>query len=130
MRVRNHLRLQLGLIRSRRILLMAAVAAALVWILPEHSPSEVKRLLMFAAVLLCLGFLGTLVATLFGVTKPRPRCPRCAHKLTLQRGVTSCSTCNVSFDARVQRDWRRVPTTQSPWVTRPHSLRIGQLERR
>jgi hypothetical protein len=126
MRVRSHLRLQLGIIRGRRFLLMAAVAVAFVWIFPEHSPNMVKRLLMFAAVVLSLW----LVATVLGLPKPSPRCPRCAHKVSLRRRVTSCPTCNVTFDARVKRDWRHVPTPQSPWITRPQSLRLGQLERR
>jgi hypothetical protein len=126
MRVRNHLRLQLGIIRGRRFLLMAALAVAFVWIVPEHSPNMLKRLLMFAAVVLSLW----LVATVLGLPKPFPRCPRCAHKVSLGRRVTACPTCKVTFDARVQRGWRHVPTPQSPWITRPQSLRLGQLERR
>lgn len=126
MRVRKHLRLQLGLIRGRRLLLMGAAAAVLVGIAPEHPRDMVERVWLFAAVLLSLWLLRVLVATLLGVPKPSPRCPHCAHKLILARGMTSCPTCQVSFDAKVQREWRRIHKTQSPWITRPESLRTGQ----
>ena len=103
MSVREHLLLQLGVVRTLRWLLMVVLAAVLVWLYPEHSLSVFKRLLMFGAFLLYFWFLGAVVGTLLGVPMARPRCPRCASKLTLGPNVISCPNCNVSFDAKIQR---------------------------
>lgn len=122
----EHLQLQMGIACHLRWLLMVVLAAALVWMYPEHAVSMFQRLWMFAAVLLYLWLLGALLGTLLGAPMARPRCPRCAGKLALRPGVTSCPSCNVSFDAMVQRDWPCTSTTRSPWLTRSLSLRMGQ----
>jgi hypothetical protein len=127
MSVREHLQLQLGVACHLRWLLMAIFAAVLVWFYPEHSVSMFKRLWMFAAVLLYLWLLGAVAGTLLGA--PMARCPRCASKLTLRPGVTSCPSCYVSFDARIQRDWSYTPT-RSTWLARSLSLHIGHLGHR
>jgi len=114
MSVREQLLLQLTVARRLRWLLMVVLAAVLVWLYPEHSQSVFKRLWMFGAFLLYFWFLGAVVGTLLDVPMARPRCPRCASKLTLGPGVTYCPNCNVSFDAEIQRGW---PHT-SPWLTR------------
>ena len=129
MSVREHLELQLGIERHLRWLLMAIFAAVLVWLYPEHSVSMFKRLWMFAAVLLYLWLLGALAGALLGAPMARPRCPRCASKLTLRPGVTFCPSCYVSFDARIQRDWSYTPT-RSTWLARSLSLHIGHLGHR
>ena len=126
MSVRQHLLLQLGVACRLRWFLMVVLAAALVWLYPEHSLSVFKRLWMFGAFLLYSWFLEAVVGTLLGVSMARPKCPRCASKLTLGPRVTSCPNCNVSFDATVQRAW---PHT-SPWLTRSLSLRMGHLGQR
>lgn len=120
MLVKNTLRFQVGAIHVRRVLLLAFVAATLIWFVNGYLSKAQP-----------VGLVGTLLA-LIAVTltaillrKPTPRCPRCAHRLTLGRGVESCPTCDISFNAKVQRDWRGLPTTQSPWVTRPETLRRG-----
>jgi hypothetical protein len=105
MRVMEHLQLQLGAARRLRWLLMIVLAAALVRLYPEHSVSMFKRLWMFGAFLLYFWFLGVAVGTLLGIPLVRPRCPRCASKLTLGPRVTACPNCNVGFDATVQRGW-------------------------
>jgi len=127
MSVREHLQLQLGVACHLRWLLMAIFAAVLVWFYPEHSVSMFKRFWMFAAVLLYLWLLGAVAGTLLGA--PMARCPRCASKLTLRPGVTSCPSCYVSFDARIQRDWSYTPT-RSTWLARSLSLHIGHLGHR
>jgi hypothetical protein len=127
MSVREHLQLQLGVACHLRWLLMAIFAAVLVWLYPEHSVSMFKRLWMFAAVLLYLWLLGAVAGTLLGA--PMVRCPRCASKLTLRPGVTSCPSCYVSFDARIQRDWSYTPT-RSTWLARSLSLHMGHLGHR
>ncbi len=127
MSVREHLELQLGVACHLRWLLMAIFAAVLVWLYPEHSVSMFKRLWMFAAVLFYLWLLGAVAGTLLGA--PMARCPRCASKLTLRPGVTSCPSCYVSFDARIQRDWSYTPT-RSTWLARSLSLHMGHLGHR
>ena len=122
MKVREHLQLQLVLARQVRWLVMVALAAALVWLYPDHSPGTLRRLWMFAAVLLYLWLLGALVGALLNVPMARPRCPRCANRLTLGATTTSCPSCNVSLDARVRRDW------PYPWLPHSWSLRTGDLE--
>jgi hypothetical protein len=126
MSVRGYLLLQLTVARRLRWLLMVVLAAVLVWLYPEHSLSVFKRLWIFGAFLLYFWFLGAIVGTLLGVPMARPRCPRCASKLTLGPEVTSCPNCNVSFDAEIQRGW---PQT-SAWLTRSLSLRMGHLGQR
>jgi hypothetical protein len=130
MSVKEHLELQLGVACHLRWILMAVFAAVLVWLYPEHSLSMLKRLWMFAAVLLYLWLLGALVGTLLGAPMARPRCPRCASKLTLGPSVTSCPSCNVSFDAKIQRDWPYTSPSRSTWLTRSLSLRVGHLGHR
>ena len=127
MSVREHLELQLGVACHLRWLLMVIFAGVLVWLYPEHSVSMFKRLWMFAAVLFYLWLLGAVAGTLLGA--PMARCPRCASKLTLRPGVTSCPSCYVSFDARIQRDWSYTPT-RSTWLARSLSLHIGHLGHR
>jgi hypothetical protein len=130
MSVREHLELQLGVACHLRWLLMAIFAAVLVWLYPEHSVSLFKRLWMFAAVLLYLWLLGALAGTLLGAPMARPRCPRCASKLILRPGVTSCPSCHVSFDAKIQRDWSYTAPIRSTWLARSLSLRMGHLGHR
>jgi len=130
MSVREHLELQLGVACHLRWLLMGVFAAVLVWLYPEHSVSVFKRLWMFAAVLLYLWLLGALAGTLLGAPMARPRCPRCAGKLTLRPGLTSCPSCHVSFDAKLQRDWSYAATTRSAWLARSLSVRMGHLGHR
>jgi hypothetical protein len=130
MRVGTQLKLRSGLLRGVRLLLLAAVAAALAAALPPDSASLENRLALFATALLCLWLLARLVSVVLGVPKPRARCPRCAHKVLLQRGMRSCPTCNVSFREKVRRAWRNTAPVQSPWITRPHTLRLGQFSRR
>jgi hypothetical protein len=130
MSVREHLELQLGVACHLRWLLMGVFAAVLVWLYPEHSVSVFKRLWMFAAVLLYLWLLGALAGTLLGAPMARPRCPRCAGKLTLRPGVTSCPSCHVSFDAKIQRDWSYTAAARSTWLARSLSLRMGHLGHR
>jgi hypothetical protein len=125
MSVREHLQFQLDVACHLRWLLMFVLAAALVWAYPEHSLSVFKRLWMFAAILLYLWLLGALVGTLLGAPMARPRCPRCASRLTFGPRVTSCPSCNVSFDARVRRDWPHTSTSRSLWLTRSLNLRVG-----
>ncbi len=130
MRVGRHLNLRMLVLRGRRVLLMAGVAAALVWSYPDHSLRPEDRLGMFAGALLYVWLIAKLAATILGIPKPRPRCPRCAHKIVLARGMQSCPTCNVSFREKVRRKWRKTSPAKSPWITRPHTLRMGQLSRR
>ena len=129
MSVREHLQRQLDVACRVRWFLMIVLAAVLVWLYPEHSVSMFKRLWMFAAVLLYLWLLAALAGTLLGAPMARPRCPRCASKLTLRPGVTFCPSCYVSFDARIQRDWSYTPT-RSTWLARSLSLHIGHLGHR
>lgn len=126
MTVREHVQLQLGVASHVRWLVIAVLAAVLVWLYPEHSVSLFKRLWMFGAFLLYFWFLGAVLGTLLGVPMARPRCPRCAGKLTLGPTVTSCPNCNVSFDAMVQRGWPHTSATRSRWLVRSLSLRMGQ----
>lgn len=126
MSVMEHLQIQLGVACCLRWLLMAVLAAALVWSYPEHSVSMLQRLWMFAAFLLYLWLLGALLAALLGVPMARLRCPRCTGKFALKQGATSCPKCNVSFDARVQRDWPWASATRSPWLTGARALRMGR----
>ena len=121
MSVREHLLLQLTVARRLRWLLMGVLAAVLVWLYPEHSLSVFKRLWMFGAFLLYFWFLGAVVGTLLGVPMARPRCPRCASKLILGRGVTSCATCNVCFDAEIQRGWPRTSARLTRSLVGGHS---------
>jgi hypothetical protein len=130
MSVREHLELQLGVACHLRWLLMGVFAAVLVWLYPEHAVSLFKRLWMFAAVLLYLWLLGALAGTLLGAPMARPRCPRCASKLTLRPGVTACSNCRVGFDAKIQRDWSYTTTARSTWLARSLSMRMGHLGHR
>jgi hypothetical protein len=130
MSVREHLELQLGVACHLRWLLMAIFAAVLVWLYPEHSVSMFKRLWMFAAVLLYIWLLAALAGTLLGAPMARPRCPRCASKVTLRPGVTSCPSCHVSFDAKIQRDWSYTAPSRSTWLARSLSLRMGHLGHR
>jgi hypothetical protein len=129
MSVRQHLQLQLHVACRLRWLLMIVLAAVLVWLYPEHPPSVLNRLWMFAAFLLYFWFFGAVVGTLLDAPMARPRCPRCASKLTLGPRVTCCPRCNVSFDAEVQRPWPYTAATRS-WITRSPSSRMGRLERR
>jgi hypothetical protein len=130
MRVGTHLRLRSGFLRGVRLLLLAAAAAALASAVPTDSLTLENRIGMAAATLLCLWLLARMAGVLLGIPKPRPRCPRCAHKVVLQRGVKSCPTCNVSFKEKVRRQWRNTAPVESPWITRPHTLRLGQFSRR
>jgi hypothetical protein len=126
MSVREHLQLQLDVARRLRWLLLIVLAAALVCLYPDHSLNMFKRLWMFGAFMLYFWFLGVVVGTLLGVPMARPRCPRCASKLTLGPMVTACPNCRLSFDARVQRAWLHT----SPWLTRSLSLRMERFGRR
>ena len=130
MRVGRHLNLRMALLRGRRLLLLAGVSAAFVWTYPSHSLSPEDRLGMLAPALLGVWLVARLAAALLGIPKPRPRCPHCAHKIMLTRGMRSCPTCNVSFSEKVRRKWGRTSPVQSPWITRPHTLRMGQMTRR
>jgi hypothetical protein len=105
MSVREHVQRQLQVAGRLRWLLMIVLAAALVCLFPEHSPSVFKRLWMFGAFLLYFWFLGAVVGKILDVPLARPRCPRCASKLTVGPQVSSCLNCGVSFDATVQRNW-------------------------
>ena len=127
MSVKEHLVLQLGVARTLRWLLMVVLAAVLVWLYPEHSLSVFKRVWMFGTFLLYYWFLGAVVGTLLGVPMARPRCPRCASKLTLGPGVASCPNCNVSFDAKVQRRWPYTSIIRTLWQTHSPSFRRGEL---
>ena len=117
MSVREHLQRQLRVAGRLRWLLMIVLAAALVCLYPEHSLSLFNRLWMFGAFLLYFWFLATVVGTLLDVPIARPRCPRCASRLTAGLQVTSCPRCGVSFDAQVQRNWPHRSITRSIWPT-------------
>ena len=123
MSVRKHLQLQLHVAGRLRRLLMIVLAAALVCLYPEHSHSVFKRLWMFGAFLLYFWFLGAVVGTLLDIPLARPRCPRCATKLTLRPQVTSCPSCGVSFDAKVQRNWVYSSIARTIWSTHSPSFR-------
>ena len=130
MRVGRHLKLRLILLRGRWALLIGGVAAALVWTYPGHSSGASDRLAMFGAALLYLWLVAKLAAVVIGLPKPRPRCPRCAHKVLLMPGMRCCPTCSIGFREKVRREWRQISPAQSPWITRPQTLRMGQLSRR
>jgi hypothetical protein len=119
MLVRNKLRLRVGAARVRRGLLMGSLAAALAWCFPGHLSTAQPVAMIAVSLVLVLGLWLTFLR------KPSPRCPRCAHRVTLRRGLKACPTCNVSLDAEVQPEWSRIPGTQSPWITRPGTLRMG-----
>jgi hypothetical protein len=115
MSVRQHLQLQLQMANRIRWLLMIVLAAVLVCLYPEYSLSVFKRLWMFGAFLLYFWFLGAVVGTLLDVPLARPRCPRCASKLALGQRVSSCPSCGISFDAKVQRNWPYTSITRTLW---------------
>jgi hypothetical protein len=115
MSVRQHLLLQLQVANRIRWLMMIVLAAVLVCLYPEHSLSVFKRLWMFGAFLLYFWFLGAVVGTLLDVPLARPRCPRCASKLALGQPVTSCPSCGINFDAKVQRNWPYTSITRTLW---------------
>jgi hypothetical protein len=118
--VREHLQLQLDIAERFRRVSMIVLAAVLVCLYPEHSLSVFKRLWMFAAFLLYFWFLGAVVGTLLDIPLARPRCPRCATKLTPRPQVTSCPSCGISFDAKVQRTWPYTSITRALWPTHSH----------
>jgi len=96
---------------------MIVLAAGLVCLYPEHSLSLLNRLWMFGAFLLYFWFLAAVVGTLLDIPIARPRCPRCASKLTARLQVSSCPNCGVSFDAQVQRNWPCTSITRAIWPT-------------
>lgn len=117
MSVREHLQLQLHVAGRLRWLLMIVLSAVLVCLYPEHSVSVFKRLWMFAAFLLYFWFLGAVVGKLLNVPLARPRCPRCASKLSVGPQFNSCYSCGVSFEAKVQRTWPYTSITRTMWPT-------------
>lgn len=117
MSVRQHLQRQLKVAGRLRWLLMIVLAAGLVCLYPEHSLSLFNRLWMFGAFLLYFWFLAAVVGTLLDSPIARPRCPRCASKLTAALQVSSCPSCGVSFDAQVQRNWPCTSITRAIWAT-------------
>jgi|SRR5579863_844538 len=130
MRVGRQLKFRSGLLRGCRLLLIVAIAVALAWTYPARTLSPEVRVGMFAAALLYVWLISRLAAVVLGIPGPRPRCPRCAHKIVLARTLQSCPTCHISFRDKVRREWRNTTPAQSPWITRPHTLRMGQLSRR
>ena len=116
MQVKSKLRLRVGAIRIRRVLLIAVSAAALIWFFPGHVGMSQPLGMLTLSLILAVGIV-------FLLRKPSPRCPRCAHRMALRRGVKACPTCNVSLDAEVEREWSLPPTIQSPWVMRSGTLR-------
>jgi hypothetical protein len=130
MRVGRQLKFRSGLLRGCRVLLIISVAAALAWTYPARVLSPEVRVGMFAAALLYVWLLARIAAVALGIPRPRPRCPRCAHKIVLTRTMHNCPTCQVSFRDKVRREWRNTTPALSPWLTRPHTLRMGQLSRR
>ena len=130
MLVGRHLKFRSVLLRGCRMLAIAAVAAMLAWNYPAHIPDPDVRLGIFAAALLYVWLIARLAAVALGIPRPRPRCPRCAHKVVLSGETKCCPTCRVSFRDKIRREWRNTSPTQSPWITRPHTLRTGQLGRR
>src|ERR1700745_1402978 len=125
MSVREHLQRQLQVTGRLRWLLMIVLAAVLVCLYPEHSLSVFKRLWMFGAFLLYFWFLAAVVGTLLDVPIARPRCPRCASKLTVGPQANSCLSCGVSFDAKVQRNWPYTSITRTIWPTHAPNPRRG-----
>ncbi len=130
MRVGRQLKLRYGLLRGCRMLAVAAVAAGIAWGYPAPLPRPEVQAAEFVAALLYVWLIAKLAAVVLGIPRPRPRCPRCAHKVVLTRELKSCPTCHVSFKDRVRREWRNTSPAQSPWITRPQTLRMGQLSRR
>jgi hypothetical protein len=128
--VGRQLKLRSGLLRGFRAALIPAMAAVLAWAYPVSVTSPEGRIGIFAGALLYVWLVARLAAVALGISKPRPRCPRCAHKVVLAQGISSCPTCHVSFGEKVRREWRNTAPAQSPWITRPDSLRTGQLTRR
>jgi hypothetical protein len=127
MSVRQHLQLQLEVANRIRWLLMIVLAAVLVCLYPEHSLSVFKRLWMFGAFLLYFWFLGAVVGTILDVPLARPRCPRCASKLALGPQDLSCPNCEISFDAKVQRNWPYTSISRTLWPVHSPSFRKGYL---
>jgi hypothetical protein len=127
MSVRQHLQLQLQVANRIRWFLMAVLAAVLVCLYPEHSLSVFKRLWMFGAFILYFWFLGAVVGTLLDVPLARPRCPRCASKLSLGPRATSCPGCGISFDANLQRNWPYKSITRTLWPIQSSGSRRGHL---
>jgi hypothetical protein len=106
---------------------MIVLAAMLVCLYPEHSLSVFKRLWMFGAFLLYFWFLGAVVGTILDVPLARPRCPRCASKLTLGPQDLSCPNCEISFDAKVQRNWPYTSISRMLWPVHSPSFPKGYL---
>jgi hypothetical protein len=127
MSVRQHLQLQLEVANRIRWLLMIVLAAVLVCLYPEHSLSVFKRLWMFGAFLLYFWFLGAVVGTILDVPLARPRCPRCASKLAVGPQVISCPSCEISFDAKVQRHWPYTSISRTLWPIHSPRFRRGYL---
>ena len=130
MRVGRQLKFRSGLMRGCRGILILCIAGALAWWYPLQVPTLEARVAIFGAAVLYVWLIARLAAVALGVPRPRPRCPRCAHKVALESGMNACPTCKVSFADQVRRDWRNVSPAQSPWLTRPHTLRTGQFTHR
>ena len=123
--MRQHLQRQLRVAGRLRWLLMIILAAGLVCLYPEHSLSLLNRLWMFGAFLLYFWFLAAVVGTLLDIPIARPRCPRCASKLSVGLQVTSCPSCGGSFDAKVQRNWAYTSITRTILPTHSPNARKG-----
>jgi hypothetical protein len=128
--VGRRLRMTSGFVHGSRAALIAAIALVLALLYPAQSATPELRFGIFAAALLYVWLIARLAAVALGIPKPRPRCPRCAHKVVLTPQLRACPTCRVRFDEPVQRAWRRTAPAQSPWITRPHTLRGRPLGHR
>jgi hypothetical protein len=130
MLVGRKLRMTSGFLRGSRAALIAAVALVLALVYPAQSPTPQVRVGVFAAALLYVWLIARLGAVALGIPRPRPRCPRCAHKVPLTPKLRTCPTCGVGFEEKVRRAWRKTAPVQSPWITRPHTLRGRPLNHR
>ena len=125
MSVRDHLQLQLHVACRVRWLLIIVLAAMLVWLYPEHPMSIFNRLWMFGAFLLYLWFLTAVVGMLLDLPMARPRCPCCGSKLTVGLLLIACTSCGVSLDTKVQRNWQYTSITRALFPTSSPNLRRG-----
>jgi hypothetical protein len=130
MLVGRKLRMNAGLLRGSRAALIAAVAVVVALLYPAQSPTPEIRFGIFAAALLYVWLIARLASVALGIPRPRPRCPRCAHKVVLTPQLRACPTCRVGFEEKVRRAWRNTAPAQSPWITRPHTLRTRPLSHR